>query len=132
MHTNLCFEQKFGRIIVFLEVAYALSASLILWMPTGPENSSMILNFLGKDDVTYFEYNYFIPGGYSRKQKFCVYDNIIGRFLCQGYLVLLALISSNIFEIFLTSAIMSKMKKSTASASATKILTIKSLTERKR
>ena len=52
MHINFYFEQKFGHIIVFLEVVYALSASLILWMPTGPENSSMILNCLGKDDVT--------------------------------------------------------------------------------
>ena len=76
MQINLCFEQKFGRVIVFLEVVYALTASFILWMPTGPENSSMILNCLGKDDVIYFEYDYFIPGGYSRKQKFCVYDNI--------------------------------------------------------
>ena len=99
-------------------------------MPTGPENSSMILNCLGKDDVTYFEFNYFIPGGYSRKQKFCVYDNIIGRFLCQGYLVLLALISSNIFEIFLTSAVMLEMKKSTASV--TKMLSRNSIAERKR
>ena len=130
MQINLCFEQKFGRIIVFLEVVYALTASFILWMPTGPENSSLILNCLGKDDVIYFEYDYFIPGGYSRKQKFCVYDNIIGRFVCQGYLVLLALIASNIFEIFLTSAVMLEMKKSTASV--TEMLSRKSLAERKR
>ena len=130
MQINLCFEQKFGRIIVFLEVVYTLTASFILWMPTGPENSSLILNCLGKDDVIYFEYDYFIPGGYSRKQKFCVYDNIIGRFLCQGYLVLLALMASNIFEIFLTSAVMLEMKKSTASV--TEMLSRKSLAERKR
>ena len=122
MQINLCFEQKFGRVIVFLEVVYALTASFILWMPTGPENSSMILNCLGKDDVIYFEYDYFIPGGYSRKQKFCVYDNIIGRFLCQGYIVLLA--------IFLTSAVMLEMKKSTASV--IEMLSRKSLAERKR
>ena len=130
MQINLCFEQKFGRIIVFSEVVYALTASFILWMPTGPENSSLILNCLGKDDVIYFEYDYFIPGGYSRQTKFCMYDNIIGRCLCQGYLVLLALMASNIFEIFLTSAVMLEMKKRTASV--TEMLSRKSLAERKR
>ena len=130
MQINLCFEQKFGRIIVFLEVVYALTASFILWMPTGPENSSMLLNCLGQDDVIYFDYDYFIPGGYSRVKKFCMYDNIIGRSLCQGYLVLLALLTSNIFEIFLTSAVMLEMKKSTASV--TEMLSRKSLAERKR
>ena len=99
-------------------------------MPTGPENSSMILNCLGQDDVIYFNYDYFIPGGYSRVKKFCRYDNIIGRSLCQGYLVLLALLTSNIFEIFLTSAVMLEMKKSTASV--TEMLSRKSLAERKR
>ena len=130
MQINLCFEQKFGRIIVFMELVYALTASLILWMPTGPENSSMILNCLGQDDVIYFDYDYFIPGGYSRVKKFCMYDNIIGRSLCQGYLVLLALLTSNIFEIFLTSAVMLEMKKSTASVK--EMLSRKSLAERKR
>ena len=113
-----------------LEAVYALTATLILWMPTGPENTSTILNCLGKDDVMYFEYDYFTPGGYSRKKKFCNYDNIIGKSLCQGCLILVALLTANILEMFLTYAVMSKMKKGTASA--TKVLTIKSLTERKR
>ena len=113
-----------------LEAVYALTATLILWMPTGPENTSTILNCLGKDDVIYFEYDYFTPGGYSRKKKFCNYDNIIGKSLCQGCLILVALLTANILEMFLTYAVMSKMKKSTASA--TKILSIKCLTERKR
>ena len=113
-----------------LEAVYALIATLILWMPTGPENTSTILNCLGKDDVMYFEYDYFSPGGYSRKKEFCKYDNIIGKSLCQGCLILVALLTANIFEIFLTSAVMSKMKKSTASV--TKMLSIKSLVERKR
>ena len=130
MRINFFFEQKFGYIILFLEVVYALTASLILWIPTGPENSSMILNCLGQDDVIYFDYDYFIPGGYSRIKKFCMYENIIGRYLCQGYLVLLALLASNIFEIFLTSAVLLEMKKSTASA--TQMLSRKSLAERKR
>ena len=135
MRINLCFEQKFGRIIVILEVVFALTATLILWIPTGPENSSLILNCLGQDDVIYFNYDYFIPGGYSRRpdsrvKKFCMYDNIIGRSLCQGYLVLLALLASNILEIFLTSAVMLEMKKSTASV--TEMLSRKSLAERKR
>jgi hypothetical protein len=113
-----------------LEVVYAFTASLILWIPTGPENSKMILNCLGEYDVTYFEYDYFIPGGYSQKNKFCMYDNIIGRFFCQGYLVFLALLLSNIFEFFLTSAVMLEMKKSTASV--TKMLSRNSIAERKR
>ena len=113
-----------------LEAVYALTATLVLWMPTGPENTSTILNCLGKDDVMYFEYDYFTPGGYSRKKKFCNYDNIIGKSLCQGCLILVALLTANILEMFLTYAVMSKMKKSTASA--TKILSIKCLTERKR
>ena len=127
---NLCFDQKFGCMIVFLEAVYVLTASLMLWIPTGPENSKMILNCLGKYDVTYFEYDYFTPGGYSGKNKFCMYDNIIGRFFCQGYLVFLALLISNIFEIFLTSAVMLEMKKSTASV--TKMLSRNSIAERKR
>ena len=130
MRINLCFEQKFGCIIVILEVVFALTATLILWMPTGPENSSLILNCLGQDDVIYFDYDYFIPGGYSRVKKFCMYDNIIGRSLCQGYLVLLALLASNILEIFLISALMLEMKKSTASV--TEMLSRKSLAKRKR
>ena len=113
-----------------LEAVFALTATLVLWMPTGPENTSTILNCLGKDDVMYFEYDYFTPGGYSRKKKFCNYDNIIGKSLCQGCLILVALLTANILEMFLTYAVMSKMKKSTASA--TKILSIKSLGERKR
>ena len=127
---KIFFLQKFGRIIVLLELVFALIATMILWIPTGPENSSFIFNCLGKDDVIYFEYDYFTPGGYSRKRKFCMFDNIIGRYLCQGYLVILALMTANIFEIFLTSAVMWEMSKSTASVA--KILSGKSLVERKR
>ena len=130
MQINLFFVQKFGRIIVLLELVFALIATLILWIPTGPENSSFIFNCLGKDDVIYFEYDYFTPGGYSRKRKFCMFDNIVGRYLCQGYLVILALMSANIFEIFLTSAVMLEMSKSTASVA--EMLSGKSLVERKR
>ena len=113
-----------------MELVFALIATLILWIPTGPENSSFIFNCLGKDDIIYFDYDYFTPGGYSRKKKFCMFDNVVGRFLCQGYLVLLVLMSANVFEIFLTSAVMLKMKKSTASV--TQMLSRKSLEERKR
>ena len=127
---NLFFVQKFGRIIVLLELMFAIIATLILWIPTGPENSSFIFNCLGKDDVIYFKYDYFTPGGYSRKRKFCMFDNIIGRYLCQGYLVILALMTANIFEIFLTSAVMLEMSKSTASVA--KLLSGRSLVERKR
>ena len=130
MQIKLIFVQKFGRIIVLLELVFALIATLILWIPTGPENSSFIFNCLGKDDIIYFKYDYFTPGGYSRKRKFCMFDNIIGRYLCQGYLVVLALMTANIFEIFLTSAVMMEMSKSTASVA--KILSGKSLVERKR
>ena len=103
---------------------------MFLWLPNIPENSSGVLNCIGNDDVIYFKYDYFTPGGYSRKNKFCQIDYIIGKYLCQGSLALLMLISSNLIEIYLTSAVMFEMKKSTKSV--IKLLSRKSLADRKR
>ena len=57
---------------------------MFLWLPNIPENTSVVLNCIGNDDVIYFKYDYFTPGGYSRKNKFCQIDNIIGKYICQG------------------------------------------------
>ena len=108
----------------------ALVAAMFLWFPSIPENSSFVLNCIGNDDVIYFKYDYFTPGGYSRKNKFCQIDNIIGKYICQGSLALLMLISSNLLEVYLTSAVMFEMKKSTKSV--TNLLSRKSLADRKR
>ena len=122
--------QTFGYIIVILELVFALMATLFLWLPNGPENSSFVLNCLGEDDLIYFEFDYFTPGGYSRKKSYCNFDHILAKYFCQGSLVLLGLVASNILEIFLTSAVMIEMKKSTTSV--TNLLTKKSLADRKR
>ena len=122
--------QKFGYIIVILELVFALMATLFLWLPNSPENSSFVLNCLGEDDLIYFEFDYFTPGGYSRKKSYCNFDHILAKYFCQGSLVLLGLVASNILEIFLTSAVMIEMKKSTTSV--TNLLTKKSLADRRR
>ena len=122
--------QKFGYIIVLLELVFALMATLFLWIPNGPENSSFVLNCLGEDDLIYFEFDYFTPGGHSRKKKYCNFDNIAAKYFCQGSLVLLGLVASNILEIFLTSAVMFEMKKSTTSV--TNLLSKNALADRKR
>ena len=76
--------QKFGYILVIVELLFALFTTIFLWLPTSPENSSFVLNCLGVDDVIYFEFDYFIPGGYSRKKQNCFINNIIGKYVCQG------------------------------------------------
>ena len=113
-----------------MELLFALVSALFLWLPNIPENSSGILNCLGNDDVTYFKYDYFTPGGYSRKKEYCQLDNIFGKYICKGCLALLAIISSNLLEIYLTSAVMFEMKKSTESIM--QFLSKKSFADRKR
>ena len=113
-----------------MELLFGVIATFFLWLPTGPENSSFILNCLGKDDAIYFDFDYFTPGGYSRKKIYCHFDNIFGNYLCEGFLAVLVIITSNIGEVFLTSAVISKMKKSTASV--TEMLSSKALAHRKR
>ena len=99
-------------------------------MPTGPENSSFILNCLGKDDAIYFDFDYFTPGGYSRKKMYCHFDNIFGKYLCQGFLTVLVIITSNICEVYFTSAVILKMKKSTTAVK--EMLSSKAIAHRKR
>ena len=113
-----------------MELLFALVTTALLWLPNVPENSSFILNCLGDDDVIYFKYDYFKPGGYSRRKKYCQFDNMIGKYACNGSLTLLMLISSNLLEIFLTSTVMFEIKKSTKSV--TQLLSRKSLANRKR
>ena len=113
-----------------MELLFVLVSALFLWLPNIPENSSGILNCLGNDDVTYFKYDYFTPGGYSRKKEYCQLDNIFGKYICKGSLALLTLISSNLLEIYLTSAVMFEMKKS--SESVMQLLSKKSFADRKR
>ena len=113
-----------------VELLFALVTAVFLWLPNIPENSSGILNCLGNDDVIYFKYDYFTPGGYSRKRKYCQLNNIIGKYICQGFLGLLMLISSNLLEIYLTSAVMFEIKKKTESVM--QLLSKKSFADRKR
>ena len=113
-----------------MELLFALVTTIFLWLPNIPENSSPIHRCRGDDVVTYFKYDYFTPGGYSRKKKYCQLDNIIGKYICQGSLALLVLISSNLLEIYLTSTVMFEIKKSTKAV--TELLSRKSLADRKR
>ena len=111
-----------------VELLFALVVAVFLWLPN--INSSGILNCIGRDDVTYFKYDYFTPGGYSRKKKYCQLDDIIGKYICQGSLALLVLISSNLFEVYLTFAVMFEIKKSTKRVMS--LLSKKSFADRKR
>ena len=113
-----------------MELLFVLVSALFLWLPNIPENSSGILNCLGNDDVTYFKYDYFTPGGYSRKKEYCQLDNIFGKYICKGSLALLMLICSNLLEIYLTSAVMFEIKKNTESV--VQLLSKKSFADRKR
>ena len=103
---------------------------IFLWLPNVPENSSGVLNCIGNDDVIYFKYDYFTLGGYSRKKNYCHLDNIIGKYMCYGSLALLMLVSSNLLEIYLTSAVMFEIKKKTESVM--QLLSKKSFADRKR
>ena len=113
-----------------MELLFASVTTIFLWLPNIPENSGSVLRCLGDEVVTYFKYDYFTPGGYSRKKKYCQLDNIVGKYICQGSLALLMLIASNLLEIYLTSAVMFEIKKSTKSV--TQLLSRKSLADRKR
>ena len=126
----ITFKQKFGYITVAVELLFALVTTIFLWLPNGPENSSFILNCLGDDEVIYFNYDYFKPDGYSRKKKYCQFDSMIGKYVCNGSLTLLMLISSNLLEVYLTSTVMFEIKKNTQSV--TQLLSRKSLADRKR
>ncbi len=57
-----------------MELLFGLVTTIFLWLPNIPENSAPVLRCLGDDDVTYFKYDYFKPGGYSRKKKYCQLD----------------------------------------------------------
>ena len=107
-----------------------LVATTFLWLPNVPENSSFVLNCLGDDNIIYFKYDYFTPGGYSRKKYYCQLDNIIGKYICHSSNWLIGLICSNLLEIYLTSVVMSEIKKSTKSV--VQLLSQKSLADRKR
>ena len=113
-----------------MELLFVLVSALFLWLPNIPENSSGILNCLGNDDVTYFKYDYFTPGGYSRKKEYCQLDNIFGKYICKGSLALLMLICINLLDIYLTSAVMFEIKKNTESV--IQLLSKKSFADRKR
>ena len=126
----LSFQQKFGYITVKVELLFVLVTTIFLWLPNVPENSSFVLNCLGDDDVIYFKYDYFTPGGYSRKKYHCQLDNFIGKYICHGSNWLIGLICSNLLEIYLTSAVMSEIKKNTKSVM--QLLSRKSLADRKR
>ena len=126
----ITFKQKFGYITVAVELLFAMVTTIFLWLPNGPESSSFILSCLGDDEVIYFNYNYFKPGGYSRKKKYCQFDSMIGKYACNGSLTLLMLVSSNLPEIYLMSTVMFEIKKSTKSV--TELLSKKSLADRKR
>ena len=123
-------KQKFGYITLTVELLFALVTNTFLWLHNILGNSSSVLNCLGNDDVIYFKYDYFTPGGYSRKRKYCQLNNIIGKYICQGFLGLLMLISSNLLEIYLISAVMFEIRKSTKNAM--QLLSKKSFAERKR
>ena len=127
---NFTFIQTFGKITVIGELLFGLVAAIFLWLPNIPENSSSVLNCIGNDDVIYFKYDYFTPGGYSRKNKYCQLNNIIGKYICQGFLGLLMLISSNLLEIYLTLAVMFEIKESTKNAM--QLLSKKCFADRKR
>ena len=99
-----------------MELAFTSLTSMFLWLPTSPENSSFVLNCLGNDEVIYFDFDYFTPGGYSRERKNCHIDNLFGRYICFGTLIMLLLICSNICEIYLTSSVLIELKKNTALA----------------
>ena len=123
-------KQKFGYITVTVELLFALFTNTFLWLHNILGKSSSVLNCLGDDDIIYFKFDYFTPGGYSRKKKYCQLDNIVGKYICQGSLALLMIIASNLLEIYLTSAVMFEIKKSTKSV--TQLLSRKSLADRKR
>ena len=99
-----------------MELAFSSLTTMFFWLPTSPENSSFVLNCLGNDEVIYFDFDYFIPGGYSREKKNCLIDNLVGRYICFGTLIMLLLICSNICEIYLTSAVLYELRQNTASA----------------
>ena len=126
----LSLKQKFGYITVIVELLFVLVTTIFLWLPNVPENSSFVLNCLGDDDVIYFKYDYFTPGGYSRKKYYCQLDNFVGKYICHGSNWLIGLIVSNLLDIYLTSAVMSEIKKSTKSV--VQLLSRKSLADRKR
>ena len=104
--------------------------TFLIWIPTGPENSSFILNCLGNDEAIYFDYDYFIQGGYSRKTKYCHYENVAVKYTCWGFLVFLVALCSNLLEIPLTCAVLFELRKGTDSV--TEMLSRKALAQRKR
>ena len=108
----------------------AILGTFLIWLPNGPENSSFVFNCLGKDRVIYFEFDYFTPNGFSRKKLLCNFDQKLAKYSCQGYLIVIGILSSNILEIFLTSAVMFEMKKSTENVSG--MLSRNALLDRKR
>ena len=99
-----------------MELAFTTVTIFFFWLPRSPENSSFVLNCLGNDEAIYFDFDFFTSGGYSREKKHCLIDNLFGRYICFGTLILLTLICSNICEIYLTSVVLFKLKKNTASA----------------
>ena len=97
-----------------MELLFTSLSTLFIWLPKSPENSSFLLNCLGNDEI-YFDFDFFTPGGHSRKKQHCLIENLAGKYICQGTLILLVLVGSNICDFFLTSAVLYEMKKSTIS-----------------
>ena len=55
--------------VLITELVFTLIVTFFIWVPTGPEDSSFILNCLGNDDILYFEFDYFVQVRVVQKSR---------------------------------------------------------------
>ena len=120
-----------ASVCLLMEVAFALIFALAQWYPTTPGMQSISIHCLGRNEL-FFEFDYFIEGGYDRSAKdgWCQIGNILGKYSCFSALFLAVVVESNLLEIFLTGSILFEMKKGTKNAAF--MLSKKALCARKR
>lgn len=107
--------KKLQTICLAMEAVLMTLISLAHWLPTTPETKPLILKCLGRGSEVFFDYDFFVPGGHSRKRQYCVIDNIIGKYACYVTLIVGVLFWSNILEIFFTAKVLIYMRNQTKS-----------------
>ena len=120
-----------ASVCLSIEVAFALIFALVQWYPTTPGMQAISIHCLDRNEV-FFEFDYFIKGGYNRSAKdgWCQIGNILEKYSCFSALFLAFVVESNLLEIFLTGRILFEMKKSTKNSAS--MLSKKALHARKR
>ena len=118
------FLQGLGDILVCIHFILSIFCSYVM---TFGSTSSALTLCLGQNEV-FFDFDYFETGGIVRNQVPCKNDSSYMKYLCMGSVTIVAIVSSNICEIYFNARVMLQMK----TQSITSALTTHAIARRQR